>query len=134
MAGREVDRPVELLPLNLVGDRWRGCKRLAQQRSYLVLLQNRHSKLRKFLGVESRVVPDQNCRILRFAIHLLRDGRHGQSHVRKRKIVGNQSAPSGRAKLDRRNTRHGGSAHTVVFYSQSFEDESILRNFPEKTT
>src|SRR5271169_2427461 len=129
MASREVDRPIELRPLDFVSDGWRRREGLAKQRPNVVLLENRDRELRKLLRIKSRVIPNQNRRILRLAVHVLRDRRHRQPHIRKRKIVGNQPAPSGCAELDRTCVHHGRSAHTVVFYSQFLEDESIRKNF-----
>src|SRR5580658_3570830 len=57
---------------------------------------------------------------------MLRDRRHRQAHIRKRKIVGNQSAPSGRAKLNWAWIHHGSSAHTVVFYPSFLNTELPL--------
>src|SRR5580704_6670829 len=126
MAGGEVNCSIELRALNLVGHGGSRRKRLAKQSSHAVLLQDCDRQLRKLLRVEPRVVRNQNRRVLFLAVHVLGDRGYCQPDIRKRKIVGNQSAPAGSAKLDGRCIQRRRSAHSVVFYP-SFSNREPLR-------
>ena len=60
VAGGEIDGAVEIAAHDLMGHRRGGRKRLAQQRTDVVMFQNVHGELSKFLGIEARIVTDED--------------------------------------------------------------------------
>src|SRR5450432_4549016 len=109
VAGGEIDGAVELAAGDFVGNRRRGGKGIAQLRADAVMIQDVDGQLRKFFGVEARVVADEDGGVFRFAVDVSGDGGDGQANVGKSKIVGDEAAPAGSSKLDR------GRVHGRVF-------------------
>ncbi len=106
VAGCEVDGAVEFAAHDFECYRGSGGECFAQQRSNAVALQDVHSELGKFFGVEACVAAHQNRGLLRFGLHVFRDGRNREPHIGERKIVGDEATPSRGAKLNRR-VAHG---------------------------
>jgi len=106
VTGSEIDGAIEFAAHDFESDCGRGREGFAEQRSNSVVLQDVYGELGKLLGVETRVVTHEDGRLFRLGFHVFGDSRHGQTHVGEGKIVGDESAPSGSAKLNRRG-RHG---------------------------
>ena len=61
---------------------------------------------REFRGEETRIVPDDQCGGFLLREDVAGDGGRRSSHARKRKILGDHSAPAGGSEMDRL-ARHG---------------------------
>ena len=100
VAGGEVDGAVEFGALDFVGDDGSGREGFTEERFDFVLLEDVYGELRKLFGVEARVVADENGGIFLGVVDVAGDGGDGESHVGKRKIVGDEAAPAGSAEFD----------------------------------
>ncbi len=67
-----------------------------------MVLQDVHGELRKFFGVETRVVAHQDRGLFGFGLGVFCDGGDGQADVGEGEIVGDEPAPSRGAKLNGR--------------------------------
>ncbi len=100
VAGGEIDGAVDFCALDFISDGWSRRKRFAEKSFDFVLLQDIDGELRKFFGIETRVVADEDRGILLGVVDVTSDGGHGESHVGKRKVVGDEAAPAGGAEFD----------------------------------
>ena len=102
VAGGEIDGAIEFAAHDFESHGRGGRERFAEQRANAVVLQDVHGELRKFFGVEPRVVAHQDCGLFRFGFRMFRDGSDSQAYVGESEIVGDEAAPAGRAKLNGR--------------------------------
>lgn len=103
VAGGEVDGAVQFGAHDFVGDGGSGSKRIAEQSTDAVLLEDIDSQLREFLRVEACVIADENGGIFLPRGEVASDGGHDQADVGKCEIIGDEAAPAGSTKLDGRN-------------------------------
>jgi hypothetical protein len=106
MAGGEVDGAIEFAALNFVSDGGSGSKSFAEQGADVVLLENVDGERGKFFRVEAGVVGDEDGGIFGFGIDVPGDSGDGEADGVDGEIVGDDAAPAGSSKLDRRRV-HG---------------------------